>query len=227
MGRPSLSAETIRNNKVSIISAAMKMIRENGIQSVSARSLGSQVGMNSALIYRYFKDIDEVVLFACVHALQEYNADMTNSFSQFEKTIGPDVSDDEYDEKLYYLSWELFCSHAFRNPEEYNILFFSKHSDKLPEIIKEYYELFPCVTNSENDIIIEGMYRTSNLRNRNLILLIPVLSGRMSEQDIILINDLTVSFFYALLVQLLGHDQSVTAEAQKERMLKACNFLLK
>ena len=77
MGRSAMSAEAIKNNQISIISAAMDMIRESGIQSVSARSLGARIGMNSALIYRYFKDIDEVVLFACVHVLQEYTRDMT------------------------------------------------------------------------------------------------------------------------------------------------------
>ena len=81
MGRPAMSAEAIKNNKISIISAAMDMIRESGIQSVSARSLGARIGMNSALIYRYFKDIDEVVLFACVHVLQEYTREMTEARS--------------------------------------------------------------------------------------------------------------------------------------------------
>ena len=219
MGRPAMSAEAIKNNKISIISAAMEMIRENGIQSVSARSLGARIGMNSALIYRYFKDIDEVVLFACVHVLQEYTREMAEASRDFE-TAGEDVSDLE----IYMLSWTLFCKHAFGNPEEYNILFFSKHSAGLSKAISEYYELFPHGRSDEDDIILEGMYRTSNLRNRNLILLIPVLESSRTEQDIILINDLTVSFFYSLLIQLINHDMGVTAEGQTSRMLQACRF---
>ncbi len=219
MGRPAMSAETIKNNKISIISAAMDMIRENGIQSVSARSLGTRIGMNSALIYRYFKDIDEVVLFACIHVLQEYTQEMAEASRTFE-TAEKDVSDLD----IYMLSWTLFCKHAFGNPEEYNILFFSKHSIGLSKAISEYYELFPHDRSDEDDIILEGMYRTSNLRNRNLILLIPILESRKSEQEIILINDLTVSYFFALLVQLINHETGVTAESQTSRMLGACRL---
>ena len=73
-----------------------------------------------------------------------------------------------------------------------------------------------------DDIILEGMYRSSNLRSRNLMLLIPVLEGRKTNREIILINDMTVSLFFALLTQLIGKDKGVTAESQTARMLEAC-----
>ena len=217
MGRPSMSAETIRNNKIALINAAMEMIHESGIQSVSARSLGARVGMNSALIYRYFRDIDELVLFACVHALQEYTNDMVVSSSE----LDPD-NDESYDADIYMLSWEFFCNHAFNNPEEFNTLFFSRHSADLPDVIREYLELFPPEREDSGDLILEAMFRTSSLQSRNLILLVPLLEAKASEKDIILANDMTVAFFYALLTQLLGNDRGVTPESQTERMLYAC-----
>ncbi|MBQ6440628.1 MAG: TetR/AcrR family transcriptional regulator [Mogibacterium sp.] len=216
MGRPSLSAEAIANNRIRIINTAMEMIREDGISSVTARSLGSRVGMNSALIYRYFEDIDEVVLFACVHVLQEYTREMADASRDYEEP-----AEDISDLQIYYLSWELFCKHAFKYPEEYNTLFFSRHSGNLSNIISEYYRLFPHDRGADDDIILEGMYRSSNLRNRNLMLLIPVLEGKKSEREIILINDMTVSFFYVLLFQLIGRDKGITAETQTARMLES------
>ncbi len=223
MGRPSMSAEAIANNKRSIISAAMEMIREGGIESVSARTLGSRIGMNSALIYRYFKDIEEIILFACVHVLQEYTQEMTAAQRAYE--LSADSPDDILDSEIYMLSWELFCKHAFSNPNEYSTLFFSKHSDALPDIIREYHELFPRERSADDDVILEGMYRTSNIRGRNLILLIPVLEGQKSEQDIILINDMTVAFFFALLSDLTRNVRGITAAGQIDRMLSACRYL--
>ena len=76
-------------------------------------------------------------------------------------------------------------------------------------------------------MVLEGMYHSSNLRNRNLMLLIPVLEGKKTEREIILINDMTVSFFYALLTQLIGHDKGITAETQTVRMLEAVRFTTK
>jgi AcrR family transcriptional regulator len=225
MGRPSMSEESIRANKVMIIRAAMDMIRESGIQSVSARPLGARVGMNSALIYRYFRDIDEVILFACVHVLQEYSEEMVSASRLIPAlTEGSDHSEPD-DKQIYLLSWELFCKHAFSNPDEYTYLFFSKHSAELERIIKEYYVLFPHEQADDSDIILEAMFRTSNLASRNLFLLIPVLDGKHTEQEIILINDITVSFFYSLLSQLSVHDEGATAESQTQRMLHACRFL--
>jgi AcrR family transcriptional regulator len=172
--------------------------------------------MNSALIYRYFKDIDEVVLFACVHVLQEYTREMADASRAYRGT-----ADDISDLQIYYLSWELFCKHAFKYPEEYSTLFFSRHSDTLRDVIIEYYRLFPHDRGEEDNKVLEGMYQTSNLRNRNLMLLIPVLEGKKSERDITLINDMTIAFFYALLIHLIGHDQGITAETQATRMLEA------
>ena len=106
-------------------------------------------------------------------------------------------------------------------------LFFSKHSAHLRDVIAQYYELFPDVIGSRKDAIIEGMLRTADLRKRNLLVLIPVLEGRKSEQDIILLNDITVSFCFSLLTQLASHDESVTSESQKKRMLECVHYTLK
>lgn len=217
MGRPSMSPEAIRNNKIALIKGAMETIHESGVQSVSARSLGSRVGMNSALIYRYFKDIDEVILFACVHALQEYTKEMVLS----SKDMDPD-NDESYDEDIYMLSWKIFCKHAFSNPEEFNILFFSRHSRNLPDVLKEYMDLFPPDRDTSSDVFLEAMFRATSLHDRNFMLLLPLLEGRRSDKDIILVNDMTIAFFYVLLIQLLGKDSNVTPESQTERMLEAC-----
>lgn len=217
-----MSPEEITNNKISIISAAMELIREGGVQSVTARSVGSRVGMNSAMIYRYFSDIDEVVLFACVHALQEYNREMIAAYEEAHMTL-----DDSYDEGIYILSWEIFSKHAFNSPEEYLNLFFSRHSNHLREVIRQYYELFPDSIGSRDDVIIEGMLRTADLRKRNLLVLIPVLEGRKPEQEIMLLNDMTISFCYAMLSQLAAHDEKVTPESQQERMLQCVRYTLR
>ena len=221
MARPAMSQELINANRINIINAAMEMIRDEGLSSVSARSLAQKIDINSALIYRYFSDIDEVILFACVHILQEYSLEMMEAGKKAEAE-NPDISDLD----LYLLSWEIFCKHAFARPEEYMILFFSKHSAKLYDVIGQYSELFPYKGSKEDDIILQGMFRTSNLRNRNLFVLHPILDGKKTEDEIILINDMTVSFFYGLLTQITDPNDNLTSDYQTGRMLKASKYLL-
>ena len=221
MARPAMPQELVNANRVSIINAAMDMIRKTGISSVSARSLAQHSDINSALIYRYFTDIDEVILFACVHILQDYSREMMSAGRKAEAS-DPDISDLD----LYLLSWEIFCKHAFARPEEYMILFFSKHSHRLYDVIGQYSELFPYKGSADDDIILQGMFRTSNLRNRNLVVLSPILDGKKTEDEIMLINDLTVSYFYALLTQSSDPNEGTTPEQQSRSMLKACKYLL-
>jgi hypothetical protein len=137
------------------------------------------------------------------------------------RDLDPDT-DEKYDEKIYMLSWEYFCKHAFSNPEEFNTLFFSRHSADLPDVIKQYLDLFPPERDTSSDIFLEAMFRTTSLQDRNLLLLLPLLEGQRPQDDIILVNDMTIAFFYALLTQLLGNDRGVTPESQTERMLEAC-----
>ena len=57
------------------------------------------------------------------------------------------------------------------------------------------------------------------------MLLIPVLEGKRSDREIILINDMTVAFFYALLEQLIGRERGVTADSQTARMLASIRLM--
>lgn len=221
MGRPSLSPEIISANKAAIISAAKDMIHADGISSVSARSLGAAVGMNSALIYRYFRDIDEVILFACVHVLQEYTIEMRHA----DRSLIPDESEARSLE-VYLLSWKLFCQHAFSHPEAYNMLFFSKHSTELERVIKEYYELFPEEFNGSDDILLQTMFNCSDLKSRNMMLLIPLLEGQRSEDEIILINNITIGYFYSTLSDFVRNSSGLNVEDEVERMLNACRYLI-
>lgn len=216
-----MSPETIKINKICIINAAIELIRETGIRDLSARSLGARAGINSALIYRYFADIDEAVLFACVHVLQEYTRDMVAAEKQYNASVHePD------DRELYLLSWEQFCLHAFSDPEAYATLFFSRHSADLPRVIRDYYDLFPDEVSSSDDIILSAMFQTADLKNRNLILLVPVLEGRKSQSEIILINEMTIAFFYSLLLKLIEGSPATTPDSQTNRMLDAVRYTI-
>ena len=221
MPRPAMPQEVVNANKIKIIQAASDMIRENGISSVTARSLGSKVDMNSALIYRYFTDIDEVILFACVNTLRDYSRDMYRA-SKEATSDGSEINDLD----LYLLSWDVFCKHAFAYPEEFLTLFFSKHSEQLYDVIGQHLELFPYDNLKDKDVVLHGMFRTASLRNRNLFVLHPILGGIKTEDEIMLINDMTVAFFYSLLLQLTSPSEGVTPDYQRTRMLRACRYLL-
>ncbi len=227
MGRPALTEEQLRAMRIKTILAAREIIEEEGLAGVSIRSLGNRMGMSSAALYRYFKDIEEVILFTCVHELQEYVRELNRAKRQI-------AADD--DRETYLLSWEVFCKHAFRHPEEYLTIFFSRHSEELARVIGEYYKLFPDETKDSPGKLRE-MFRTADLRLRNLVVLRPLLEerdeairrgeadGRLyGEENIRTLNDMMVAYFYALLLECVESEEVVDPQAQTEKMLRACRW---
>ena len=226
MGRPSMTEEQIDQMRIRLIQATREMMNENGIESVSIRNLGQRLGINSASVYRYFADIDELITFACMTCLEAYVDEL------IDLEIPAELADRTYNMEFYLKCWEIFCNHAFRNPEYFNILFFSRHSDELDRIIEQYYRLFPRDLNKFKDNQQEMLTR-SDVHNRNAKILEPIIeetnarriSGQ-SDKPVIsksaadMINDMTVSYFYALLIEMMGDDQ-ILAEKQTERLMQA------
>lgn len=224
MGRPAMTDEQINQNRIKIIKAARELINSDGLKSISARTLSSKVGMNTSSMYRFFTDLDEIVLFACVNALQDYVTDFIKAEKELESNLDI-ASDENYYETLYIKSWEVFCTHAFSHPVEFSMLFFSKHSDRLRTIMSEYYKLFSDDIDRSPDYVLNAMFRTHNLSSRNLMLLIPVLEGQRSEDEILTTNDLTIAYFYTLLSEATREPGKMPPDVALKKMLKVCRFL--
>ena len=61
------------------------------------------------------------------------------------------------------------------------------------------------------------------MSRRNLKILRPVLEGRVTEDEIKRINDLTVSYYY----YLITYDRESTPQEKKKKMIEALEFLIK
>lgn len=219
MGRPFMTEEQIKEMKIKLIHATQEIMEESGFENVSIRNIGQRLGINSATIYRYFHNLDELTMFACVDELQKYTIELTAT----EVKLG-----DTYNEEFYLLSWKLFCKHAFRSPRRFQRLFFSKYSSNLSDIIVEYYKLFPN-TLTTLPINQKEMLIASNLLHRNLYILEPLINGKPGadlDSRISTVNELTVSYFYSLLMEKVARDVEINNDTQTERMLTACRYLL-
>lgn len=57
---------TLKRKRIMIyfIEAAEKLIRQNGIENLSIRKIATEAGYNSATIYNYFNDLEQLTMFA-------------------------------------------------------------------------------------------------------------------------------------------------------------------
>lgn len=117
--------------KLLYINSAVKIIREEGSGALNIRRIAAAVGYNSATLYTYFEDVEELLIYCTFKLRKEY-------LRHLAREINTDMTLLEQYIKLY----EIYCYYAFDEPEIYFNMYFGKYSDKLYRIRDSYYELF-------------------------------------------------------------------------------------
>ena len=113
------------------IEETYRIISTEGREALSIRRLARDMHCNSANIYRYFKDLDELVTYASLRYLTAYLGDVAVCYAKSETTYQTHVA-----------VWDCFSRHAFANGPIFDNLFFGRHSRMLNDIIKNYYAMF-------------------------------------------------------------------------------------
>ena len=216
MGRPRLSEGSIRETRKHLIWATQNLIERDGLKSITIRKIAQEAEVNSAILYKCFQDLDELILFACVDNLKDYIRELQTLRHQMKDASALEI---------YLTLWELFCRYSFRFPECTQHLFFGRHSGRLDNVIRSYYELFPEQLESISNQLLPMLWE-SRLGRRNLEMLMPVLRDTTGEEKILLINDLTVAFFQSLLNHKVAEKGQADDGILTGRMLEACRFLL-
>ena len=129
------STLTVRRKRIMtyFIEATEKLIRLDGIDGLSIRKIANEAGYNSATIYNYFHDLEELALFGSVCCLREYVSMLDRELKEDMRAIDQ-----------YRTIYRCFNHYAFRSPDIYHNMFFGKYSNKLGAVLHLYYcELFP------------------------------------------------------------------------------------
>ena len=105
---------TLKRKRIMIyfIEATEKLLRSEGIGNLSIRKIATEAGYNSATIYNYFDNLEQLTMFGSVCYLREY-------VSHLEKELRPDMRAIDQYRTIY----RCFNQHALRYPEIYHNLF--------------------------------------------------------------------------------------------------------
>ncbi len=196
------------------IDITSNLIEIEGLEKVSIRKVATLTGRNSATLYKYFKNLDHLILLASLKFLKRYVEELD---SYLEKAQSP------LEEAS--LIWEFFCICSFEQPEVYKSIFFStidfnrKDFENYYEI-KEFYNLYPEeITSSLTKF--HRMILKLNIYERNKILLIKLAKKRyISPSNITAINDMQILIYKGLL-----EDAAKTPSSYQRKIL--CNRAIK
>ena len=198
------------------IEATQELILNEGIENLSIKKIADKAGYNTATIYNYFEDLEELILYSSVDYLKIYLKDLRDEISSDMKAI-----------EIYETIYKVFVHHSFEKPEIFHTLFFGKYSYKLEKIIKKYYEIFPDDITGQTDItksvLVEG-----NIHNRDLPVIKQMIKeGSILEEDAPYIMEAIVRIHQSYLENILQQREKISLEEHEIKFFKIFNFLLK
>lgn len=158
--------------KRKFIDTTYNIIKNEDISNVSIRRVAKEMGCSTALLYKYFEDLDHLLTFASIKALKNYIQDLMKIYNDVNNSL-----------KLYVKLWESFAYHSFSNVKIFDNVFFGKHSVNLDNIFKEYYMLF-YEEIEDVDEYLKMLITSGDFKKRNQIVLkLSIEKGYLKEKQ--------------------------------------------
>lgn len=198
------------------IEATQDLILNEGIENLSIKKIADKAGYNTATIYNYFEDLEELILYSSIDYLKIYLKDLRNEISSDMKAI-----------EIYRTIYKVFVHHSFEKPEVFHTLFFGKYSYKLEKIIKKYYEIFPDDITGQTDIT-KSVLVEANIHNRDIPVMKQMIKeGSILEEEAPYIIEAIVRVHQSYLENILQKREQISLEEHKINFFKIFDFLLK
>lgn len=202
-------------SKKSYIRAAYDILQEAGPEGLTIRSVADRLNCNSANLYRYFSNLEELALYASLKYLDDYIREV-GALSHSGKPIL----------EQHLEVWSIFSRHAFHSPQIYNNLFFGKYSDKLGSMIADYYELFPEETLDMNMDYVPVFLKEGDFLKRDYMMLEKCIrDGIFTELEAVLINKMSIYLCKGCIKTILDHPER-DAEAIRADFLECVRAVI-
>lgn len=181
----------IKQKRVMIyfITAAKDLINTAGPENLTVRKIASAAGYNSATLYNYFEDLEELVVFASIGHLSEY-------INNLGKALKPQMNA----RQRYRTIYEVFSYACFQRPEMFYNLFYGKYKRKLENVISVYYELFPDELGEHQGEVLQMLTQGEIAERDKAIMPSLVDKGYVApenmEQTVILVTRMFQAYLY-------------------------------
>lgn len=206
-------------SKKQYIEAAFAILSTEGREALSIRRLGRALNCNLANLYRYFRGLDELLVYASLRYLSSYLLDVQACY----KTISDSL-------ELHVAIWQRFARHSFAKPEAWDNIFFGPYSSELDAILQDYYAMFPEDMGSLSESVCE-VYRTGNFDYRNFLMVKACIAdGYFSEAAGKELNTLSIYLYKGFLKECLearAQGQELAPEAATQRFLALLQALIR
>lgn len=140
------------------VDCTRNIIKEDGVRGVTIKKISDTTELNTATIYNYFENIDHLMYFAVMEAMDDYLADLSNYVKEGDDPLF-----------VYKQVWVCFAKNAFKKPYEYLEIFFSDIAHEKDYYLHQYYKAFP-IENDGFPAYLDKVLTAPNLRDRTMVL---------------------------------------------------------
>lgn len=176
---------------IKLMDATQSIIDEKGVNSVTIREIANRSGLNSATIYKHFKNLDHLIFFVLIKYTEEYNEALTDYVKSSKSSID-----------FFLKGWECFLIYSFKNPDIYYKLYFTSLDNAETNYMEEYYKIFPY-DNKNLDAFLSSFLFKENISHRNTITLDPCIKdGYFDVEKATELNEIQMYIYEALIARV-------------------------
>lgn len=189
------------------VALASKIIHEEGVKSVSIRRIAKELGCSTAILYRYFENLDELLYYAQLDSLNEYILELSNHEKKWSNLW-----------EIHFGIWEIYATEAFKKPEAFECIFYRNINRNLGESLQEYYEMFPNAIVQVGPLLKE-MLKISNYYDRDMLICYKLVeAGEITEENAKKMNHIFCTLFlgYFKSVQEVGIEEEKVESLVKQ-----------
>ena len=187
------------------LDAANTIAREKGLNGITIRNVAKLAGYNSATLYNYFNNVEQLIDLTAIHMVQPWIRSGSKIFLQY---------DDPLDR--YVGGWRSFCEYAFRDPEGFVHIYCDK-----PEGIAESFQLYKELFGNDAESIYYDIYEQSSLRAQEEVSIRPCIdAGYFSQEDASDVYELGLLLIDGLLGRVHRTGKTDQAEEYTEMFMK-------
>ena len=209
---------TLKRKRIMIyfIEATEKLLRRDGIANLSIRGIAAEAGYNSATIYNYFNDLDQLIMFGSLCYLRDYVAELEIKLKPGMRAIDQ-----------YRAVYACFNKHALDDPEIYHPIFYGKYRDQLSSVLHLYYhELFP----NEVDHLskeMQNMLVQGSMTERDKAMVERMIEEKdLRAEKAQITSDLVVALHQNFLYEASLKRQGYDREAHEKKFERELEYLL-
>lgn len=196
---------TLKKKRVMLyfIESAANIMANEGVDQLTIRNVSKGAGYNSATLYNYFNNLDELKEWASIYCITEYFSKCCDILAQRIDSL----------DNLMEI-WRTYCRYAFQNPQLYSYIFFSSQSSNIQRNLKTFSEVFPDWLDRElRNERIEKFVNAPNTEVRVLYLVeLCIQDGYFKEEDKIDISNVASILTAGLLQGLYAKGKLVNQE---------------